>query len=232
MQYGDLGFFRTFFRIYRKDTRLEWKSPVGIFSVFLFALILAAIYNYAMEVRVFSNLGNLHGIMLATLFYSSTLMSSRNIQFEKEGGALRVMLISPADPAGYFLGKTAALWQLQTIFILIYLPVYYLLLQGNLPRDPFLMVPPLAFLILAALNLSALGIMLSYIASGNRLKEIILPLILLPTSLPVFMLAADGIREAAAKNFFPWTHFLILLAPAALFCSLGCMLYHVLTADE
>ena len=224
------GFWETCWRIYKKDTILEWKSPAGILSVILFAFILAALYNYAMEADVFRNRRNLNGVMMATLFFSAVMLAGRNIQQEREGGALRVMLISPADPAGYFMGKVAALWQLQTAFILIYVPIYHFLLLGRIPGGSDL-VGPFLTLALSALSLSALGILLSYIASGNRLREIILPLLLMPAALPVFMLATDALgrnpKEGASLGAY-----LILAGPAVIFCSLGCLLYHTLSADE
>ena len=228
------GFWLTLWRVYKKDTALEWKSPVGILSSVLFALILAALYNYSMLADTFKQTANLHGIMLATLFFSSTLVSGRNIHFEKEGGALRIMLISPADAAGYYLGKVLSLWQLQTLFCVIYIPLYILLLQGRLPANPSEVLVPGVFLALAALSLSALGIMLSYISSGNRMREIILPLLLLPASLPVFMLAADAMRQTFRNGggALDPAQILVLLAPAGIFCALGSLLYYTLAADE
>ncbi len=229
------GFWQTLWRVYKKDTVLEWRSPVGLFSVLLFAMILAAVYNYAMAESTFRQVRNLHGIMLATLFFASTIVSGRNIHFEKEGGALRNMLMSPADPAGYFLGKVAALWQLQIAFCVVFVPLYHLMLTGRPPGWREFQLP-LLFLGMAALSLAALGIMLSYVAAGNRLRELVLPLLQLPTSLPVFMLAADGLAVSSAAasggEAFAWNHFLILIAPAAILCAIGCLLYHSMAADE
>lgn len=228
------GFWLTLWRIYRKDTRLEWKNPAGFISTFLFAVTLAALYHYSMDEKVFQNRYNLNGILLATLFFSSTIVAGRNIHFEKESGALRVVLMSPLDSAGYFLGKTAALFQLLIIFIILYTPVYFLLLTGRFViRAEDLLIPCL-FLSAAALSLSALGIILTYVASGNRMKDLILPLLILPASIPVFMLANQGLHdtlndltvESAVR------HLIVLLAPGAIYCSIGCLLYSFVAADE
>ncbi len=201
----------------------------------LFALTLAALYHYAMDDSVFRDLGNLHGVMLATLFFAATIGSGRNIHTETEAGALRAALMHPADPSGYYLGKVLAIWQFQLLFLMIYIPAYQLLLTGRFSdrfADYWL---PFTGLGLASLSLAALGVMLAYISRGSRMKEILFPLLLLPASLPVFILTtaflADA-RDGGQGAMLTIPAILTLLAPAGLYCGLGSLLYYVMAADE
>lgn len=223
------GFRQTFFTVYGKDTKAEWKSPGALVAPPFFAVVLAALYGYAFQAGVFQDLRNLNGALIATLFFTSAFVSARNIQAEKEDGALRVMLATPSDPMGIFLGKTLALWQMQAGFAIAYTPLYHLFLRGRTPHLTELLVP-IVFLATAALSLAALGVLLSYVASGNRLREILLPLLLFPVALPVLMLAADAM--AVSGKAFPWVNLLVLFSPALLFMALGAGVYAAMAAEE
>ena len=224
------GFWQSLLAVYGKDARAEWRSPGALIAPPFFALVLAALYGYALQPAVFQDLRNLNGTLLATLFFTSAFVSARNIQAEKEDGALRVMLACPGDPMGIYLGKTIALWQMQAGFALAYTPLYHLFLRGRFPPAGSLLAP-MVFLSAAALSLAALGVLLSYVAAGNRLREMLLPLLLFPVALPVLMLAADAMAVPFEKSF-PWTNLAVLLSPAVLFLALGSALYAYLAADE
>lgn len=224
------GFWQTFCTVYGKDSRAELRSPGAFVAPPFFALVLAALYGYVLQPSVFADLRNLHGALLATLFFTSAFVSARNIQAEKEDGALRVMLACPGDPMGMYLGKTLALWQMQAGFALAYTPLYHLFLRGRMPTLG-VMAAPILFLSVAAVSLAALGVLLSYVAAGNRLREMLLPLLLFPVALPVLILAADAMAVAGATAF-PWTNLAVLLSPGVLFLALGSALYTSLAAEE
>lgn len=228
------GFFLSMARIYWKDTRLEWKNPAGLIALILFALVLVAIYHYAIDESVFRTARNLHGIMLATLFFASTIHAGRNIQAETEAGALRVALMAPADAAGYYLGKVLAIWQSKLVFIILYIPLYQLFLTGLLSGGNAFWIP-FATLACAGLSLAALGVMLAYIARGSQLKETLFPLLLLPSALPVFILSVGVLKSSSGANndgALDWAAIITLLAPAGLYCGLGSLLYYMLAAEE
>jgi len=231
---GAPGFFTTLARVCRRDAALEWRSPAGFMSALLFAATLSVVYHYAMAPGVFDNPRNLRGIMLATLFFAASLSAARNAAAEAEADALRAALLAPADPSGYFLGKTLALWTLQLALIAVYIPLYQWLLAGRLTDEPRLYLALFVILGLAALSLAALGVMLAYIARGNRMRELLFPLLLLPAALPVLILAADALEDiqAAADFSLSLRAIIALLAPAGLYCGLGALLYSALAAEE
>jgi len=225
------GFFLSLWRVYKKDTALEFRNPAGMIASLLFAFLLAVIYHYSMSEGAFSDRRNLNGLMLATLFFSSSLLAGRNLQFEKEGGAIRILVNSPVDTAGYYLGKVLALWQMLTFFSAIYIPVYNILLTGRIAGAQAVFFP-LMYLSLSSLSLAALGILLSYLSSGNRLKDLILPLILLPAAIPVFILAVDALQDDGSAMIETGKHLIVLVAPGAIYASVGCWLYPHLAVEE
>lgn len=229
------GFGRTLVQIYRKELLLEWRNPAGSVTVFIFSLVVAALFHFAMDERVFDRQRNLQGALLVLLFFSSTIITGRNLHRDREWGALKITLLAPLDPAGLFLGKVLALWQIHVLFALVFVPFVTILLGGRLPESPA--EPTITFLHLLppALSLAALGTIFSYLSSTSRLREFLLPVLLLPFSLPVLMLTAQALHRANPVRTAPlliWSDLLIQLAPAIIFCSLGSLVFTTLAADE
>lgn len=229
------GFSRTLIQIYRKEVILEWRNPSGLVTVFIFSLVLAALFHFAMAEGVFDRRRNLQGAILVVLFFSSTIITGRNLHRDREWGALKITLLAPLDPAGLFLGKVLALWQIHALLALVFVPLLTILLSGRLPASGSELIITILLLLPASLSLAALGTVFSYLSSASRLREFLLPVLLLPFSLPVLMLAAQALRRAVPPKTAPiliLSDLLIQLAPAAIFCSLGSLVFTTLAADE
>ena len=227
------GFWLSFWRAYRKESLLDWRNPAGFLSLALFALILAVLYHYAMEPRAFPARRNLYGILMAALYFLAAMAPGRAADQEREGGANFVIALAPADRIGLYLGRVLALWQKLLLCILVLVPAYHVLLAGNFPggRGSWMGTMTLA---LAAISLAALGVLLGGMAAGNRLRAFLMPLILFPSTLPVFMFAAAGLQQlfrATPEPVWP-AGVTALLGCAGLYCGLGSLLYAGMIAEE
>lgn len=233
IQQRKTGFFRTFFRVLLAELRLELRSPAGFLSVLLFSLILGTLYQYAMSDNIFEEIMNLQGIGLATVFFSATLISARSSQHERESLALRPVLMSAGDPAGYFLARVFGQWTVLVLALVIFFPVYYILL-GNRAVDSSLLPGSILVAAIASFSLAALGAMLGMMAGANRMRDLILPVLLLPAAMPVFLLATDAFEEIVetAAIFPPLQSILALLTPGFLYGALGALLFQFYAGDE
>ncbi len=221
------GFFLSFWRAYSNASLLDFRNPAGFLALVLFALILAVLYHYALDAGVFLNAPNLNGTILAALYFLASMAPGRAADLEREGGARGVMVLAPADPFGFFFGRVAALWQKLALCLVLLVPAYYILLAGVWPRG-FSLARSGLFLAFAALSLAALGVLLGQIAVGNRLKNFLMPLLLFPATLPVFIFAAGGFRlESGGLEIGS-----ALLACAGLYCGLGALLYAGMLAED
>ncbi len=229
------AFWSSLVSSFQKDLLLEWRSPGTFLTALLFSLVLATLYAYTLEAQVFFSLRNLDGLLLATLFFASVLLSSHNSTAEREADALRIIAMSPVDPAGLYIGKMLALWHTQLIFLLLYMPLYYLLLQGGFPQEFSFYLAPLFCLSLAALSLAALGVFLAPFSAGNRIRDILLPLLMLPTALPVLMVTVTLLsqcRQAGGLEGLSLQNILTPLAMALLYGVVGANFYFFMLAEE
>jgi len=129
-------------------------------------------------------------LWVTTLF--AALLGARNaFELEEEDGALAGLLLAPADKGAMFLGKTLALAlmlsALQTAAGAIALVLFGLDLAGPAPAI-------VAAFVLGSLGLAAVGALFSALVVSARAREALLPLLVLPVTIPV---ALAGIRATA-----------------------------------
>ena len=230
-----ISFVRSFFLIYTKDLKSEYRNPFGLFCALLFAAILAMVYSYALKPTVFREPQNFEGMLLASLFFSSTLSSLASFRSETEAGALRIMNMSCLDPSAVYFAKFLLHWQKQLLFIVLCIPIYSLFLLGSLDLSKESYFALLLCLALSALSLAALGTLMSYLSLESTSKANLMPLLLLPTALPVLLFALNFLSEARQSASFQniaLIHYLLLIAPAGLYAGLGSILYAQFSFEE
>ena len=229
-----MSFRASLFWIYHKDSRHLWRRPWHLLSAILFAFILAVLYGYAIQRDVFLKQFNFDGIMLCSLFIANTLLSGQSFAAESETQALRIMHMSALEPSAIYLGKLIVHWQSQLLFISVSLPLYFLLLQGQLPTSTALWLPLFICLTLCALSLAALGTLIAAAAQGVGAQVLLLPVLLLPQTIPILLFASQFMaqaRQLTSWSELSWAYYLTLLAPAMLYTALGSWLYFHLADD-
>ena len=227
-------FWRSLALVYAKDTRSEWRSPFAFLSTLLFAVILAAVYNYALEPALFRKARNFEAMLLASLFFSATLSNLASFRSETETGASRIMNMSFLDPIGIYFAKFLVHWQRQLLFIVLCVPIYSFFLLGSLDLNGEPYLPLLFCLALSALSLAALGVLLSYLSLERIFKASLMPLLLLPAAIPVLLFALNFLDKARQSSLqdIALIHYLLLMAPAGLYAGLGSLLYAQLSFEE
>src|SRR5205807_770850 len=118
--------------------------------------------------------------------------------------------LSGLDPAGIFLGKAGAV-ALQLAALEVVLAVGVVVLYDSPVHGAVLL---LATCVLATIGLAAAGTVYGVLAAGLRVRDTLLPLLLLPVVAPV-LLAATRASEAALGSpgdGWPWVRLLAVFA--------------------
>ena len=224
-----LGFWQSLFLIYVKDTKSEWRSPFFLFSSFLFSIIIVTIYSHAIDPAVFKDTKNFDGILLVTLFFSATLSNLSAFRSETEEGALHIINMSVLDTSGIYLAKLLVHWKSQMMLIIVSIPIYFLFLKGNLEKLWGTGFYLLICLAMCSLSLASLAVLISHISQEKNFQiGLIMPLLLLPASIPVLLLGLSFLTEARKQlslTEISFEHYLLLLAPVGLYGGIGSLLY-------
>lgn len=180
-----MNFLRKVGAVAWKDLRAEWRTREMFSAMFVFALLVIIIFNFALELRAENARVLLPGILWVAFTFSSMLGLNRSFIQEKDRGSLEGLLLCPVDRSAIYLGKmlaNAALMALVEIFIL---PVAFILFNlsfGSLPGIAVVAV-------LGTLGFAGVGTLFSAMAVNTRAREVMLPLLLFPVAVPLIIAA-------------------------------------------
>ncbi|HWO70314.1 MAG TPA: heme exporter protein CcmB [Actinomycetota bacterium] len=179
-----------------KDLRLEARTRDVVASVGLFALLVVVTASFAFPAGGAGREGVAAGVLWMAFLFAALLGMGRSMALEKEGGCLEGLLVSPAPREAIYLGKLLANLGFTSAVEVLILPVFVVLLQLAPAGDVPLL---LASTVLGTLGLVTVGTLLAAMAVHTRGREAILPLLVMPVSVPV-MIAAVKTTEAALRG--------------------------------
>ena len=212
-----------------KDLRIEARSRVATNQVAPFALVVLVLFGFALD----PDRGVL-GRASAGLFWVAVLLScllavQRSFAVEGGDGAGDGLRLSGLDPAGIFLGKAAAVAaQLALLEVLLAAGVV-VLYDADLGGPALLLVTSAT----ATVGLAAAGTVYGVLAAGLRVRETLLPLLLLPVVAPV-LLSATRAWEAgmgiSVDDGWRWAQLLGVFA--VVYVALGILAYGALLEES
>lgn len=196
-----------------KDLRIEARSRVATNQVAPFALIVLVLFAFALD----PDRGVLRqaaaGLFWVAVLFAALLAVQRSFAVEAADNARDTLRMSGLDPAGVFLGKAAAVAaELAGLEVLLGAGVV-ILYNADLRGAVLLTLTCVA----ATVGLAAAGTVYGVLAAGLKVRETLLPLLLLPVVAPV-VLAATRACEAALGvsgtpgDGAPWLRLLAVFA--------------------
>jgi len=188
-----MNWFAPAMTIAGKDLRLEWKTRDVVASVGLFALLVVVTASFAFPTTGDGREGIAAGVLWMAFLFAALLGMGRTMAIEKEDGCIDGLLTSPAPRESIFLGKLFANLGFTYAVELVILPVFIVLLRLDPAGGPWLL---LLGTFMGTLGLVTVGTLFSAMAVNTRGREAILPLLVMPVSVPV-MIAAVKVSEAA-----------------------------------
>lgn len=189
-----------------KDLRVELRSRVATNQVLPVALLFLVLFAFALD----PNSGLLGqaapGLYWVAVLFASVLAIQRSMAIESAAGG-DVLRLLGLEPAGVFLGKALAL-ALQLAALEAVLAGGIAVLYGASLRGVPLLV---ASSLLATIGLAASGTIYGTLSSRLRVRETLLPLLLLPIVAPVLLAATKSWIAAGGGHpgtGLPWLELL------------------------
>jgi heme exporter protein B len=192
-----------------KDLRIERRARVTLNQVLPFGVLVLVLFSFALDpARTLDDDRSVLEVTAPGLLWVAVLLAlllavGRAFGLEAENGALDGLRLSGLDPGAVFLGKAIAiaaqLLVLEGVLAVGVVVLYDLELSGG----PMLVLAALA----ATVGLAAAGTVYGSLAAGLRVRETLLPLLIVPMVAPV-MLGATRTWEAAVERTpsdgWPW----------------------------
>lgn len=194
-----------------KDLRLELRSRVAINQVLPFALLVLVLFAFALDPDKGVLAEATPGLYWIAILFSALLALQRSFAIETDDGNLDALRLSGLDPAGIFLGKVLSV-AIQLLALEVLLGVGVTLLYSTRIDGWGLLI---VTSIIATASIAAAGTLFGVLASGLRVRETLLPLLLLPVLAPV-LIASTRAFEAALNGSpsegWPWVGLMSVFA--------------------
>ncbi|MGI9595042.1 MAG: heme exporter protein CcmB [Acidimicrobiales bacterium] len=212
----------------QKDLRIEQGSrvvlgqilPFGALILILFGLAIAPDLTVVGTGRRSVLAQASPGLFWLAVLFSTLLALGRSFAIESSDGNLDALKMAGLDPAGIFVGKAAAV-AVQLLILEVLLGFGAFVLYGAPLANVVLLA---TVLILATTAVTLAGTLYAALASGLRVRDTLVPLLVLPVLAPV-LLAATLATEAAlfgsTGNGWSWT--LLLGVFALLYLGIGML---------
>jgi heme exporter protein B len=171
-----------------KELRTEFRSRELLTTTVVFILMVIVLFSFTFDPTSAESRRFGPGLLWLAFLFAASLMLQPCFLREQTNDTLSALRLSVEDPFAIFLAKLTAntLFLLLTEFLL--LPIFSVLY--NVP-----VLPVLGWLIfvlfLGSLGVSIAGTALAAISAQARMRELLLPLLLLPLLTPVLVASTE-----------------------------------------
>jgi heme exporter protein B len=171
-----------------KELRTEFRSRELLTTTVVFILMIIVLFSFTFDPTSAESRRFGPGLLWLAFLFAASLMLQPCFLREQTNDTLSALRLSVEDPFAIFLAKLAAntLFLLLTEFLL--LPIFSVLYNVAV-------LPVVGWLIfvffLGSLGVSIAGTALSAISAQARMRELLLPLLLLPLLTPVLVASTE-----------------------------------------
>ena len=219
-----MNFFGRALAILRKDLQAEWRTKERLSPMVFFALLVLLVFNFSFELggAALREIGP--GVLWSSYVFASLLGLGRSFADERENDALDALLLAPGDRGAVYLGKMIGNLVFLLAIELLSLPFFTLFFNLS---PGFFLLPLLAIFILGSACLAAVGTLFAAMSNNMRLRELLLPLLLLPMILPALISCVAATKLVLADGDFDklLPHLQMLGVYATVFTVLSLMLF-------
>jgi heme exporter protein B len=172
-----------------KELRTEFRSRELLTTTVVFILVIVVLFSFTFDPTSSESRRFGPGLLWLSFLFAASLMLQPCFLREQNNDTLSALRLSVSDPFAIFLAKLIA----NTVFLLLtevlMLPIFAVLY--NVHVFPVLAQLVLVFL-LGSLGVAIPGTAFSAISAQARMRELMLPLLLLPLLTPVLIASTEA----------------------------------------
>jgi len=190
-------FRRVALLVFRKDVAIEVKSLELVATTLFFAVSCVLVFAFALvrEGAVVADAAG--GILWISIAFSGTLALGRTFERERYAETLRALLLAPAPRAAIYVGKLLGIVLLLAVAEALLVPLVALLFSAPLFARPALLV---ALLGAGTVGFAAVGTLFAAMLVRSRTRDIMLPILLYPITVPVIIAGVRGTSALLADT--------------------------------
>jgi len=168
----------------RKDLRIEWRSRDSINGMLFFALLVVVVFSLAFDPTAAVSRQISGGILWVALLFATVTALNQSWTREQSHQVLEAQRMAPAPASALFLGKAIANMLFVLVVEAVLAPVFIVFYNLHVIGNPWLLA---LILPLGTWALVVNGTFFAVLGLRTRNRELLLPLLLLPISLPALL---------------------------------------------
>jgi heme exporter protein CcmB len=186
-------FLRTALLVLRKDFAIEMKSLEVLLTTLFFAVSCVLVFAFAFVKDGRAPEDAAAGILWIAIAFAGTLALGRTFERERYSETLRALLLAPSPRAALYVGKLLGMLALLGVAEGLLVPLVALLFQASAWFSRPLLL--LAVLAGGTVGFAAVGTLFAAMLVRARSRDVLLPILLYPITIPVII---GGVRGTAA----------------------------------
>jgi heme exporter protein CcmB len=189
-------FLKVALLVLKKDFAIELRSYEILSTTLFFAVACVAIFSFAFVREGEAPVDAAAGILWIAIAFSGTLALGRTFERERYGETLKALLLAPAPRPAIYAGKLLGIITLLFATEVLVVPMVAFLFAAPFFARPLLLV---ALLGLGTIGYSAVGTLFAAMLVRARTRDVMLPILLYPITIPVIIAGVRGTSALLAN---------------------------------
>ena len=203
-----------------KDIRLEWRSKDAINSMLFFSLLVVVIFSFSFDPTAEESRRIAGGLVWVAFLFAAVVALNQTWARELRNQVLDAYRVSPAPANSLFLAKALGNFIFVALLEALMTPLFIMFYRLR-ALGPAWQLIPVAMLGTWALVVN--GTFFAAMSLRTRSREIMLPLLLFPISIPA-ILAMVNATSAILTGEDPAKFWIVLLAAYDVVFTTACLL--------
>jgi len=172
-----------------KELRLEFRSRELLSATIIFALVVVVLFSFAFDPTAAESRRYGPGLLWIAFLFAGSLMLNPSFSREQANETLDALRMAPISPFAILLGKMLANFIFMSIAELVLVPIFAVLYNISLAGIVWRLV---LVLMLGTTGLTVTGTVFSAVSAHARMRELLLPLLLLPILTPLLIASVES----------------------------------------
>ncbi|HKF53289.1 MAG TPA: heme exporter protein CcmB [Candidatus Acidoferrales bacterium] len=181
--------------ILRKEIRAEMRTRELLQTTVTFVIIVVVLFSFAFQHSAVDARQFGPGLLWIALLFAGSLMLNPSFAKEQSNDTIYGLRMAPVSPFSIYLGKMLANLLFLALTEVVLLPVFAVLYNVSLWPVLGRLIIVLA---LGTFGMAVTGTVFSAVATQARMREVLLPLLLLPVLVPLLIASVEATAELFA----------------------------------
>jgi len=212
-----------------KDLRLEWRSKDAINSMLFFALLTVVIFSFSFELTAEESREIAGGLIWVALLFAAVVALNQTWARELRNSVLDAYRIAPAPLESLFIAKAIGNFIFVSVLELVIAPLFVIFynLRSVGPAYQLLIVS-----LLGNWAVVVNGTFFGAMSIRTRSREVLLPLLLFPISIPALLAAVKATTYILTGDESAYLPLVFLAVYDIVFTTIGVVLFETVLQAE